>query len=66
MTSRVVRSAVTLALLLCSGVVLCACMTSIAPTTGPSDVVITREQFGTPVGVKVGQTISILWSNIDN
>src|SRR5438445_13166809 len=49
-----------------SGVVLCACLTSTAPTPGSSDVVITRDQFGTTVGVKVGQTIAIPWSNSDN
>ncbi len=41
-------------MLLCGAVVLCACMSAIAPTTGPPDVVITRDQFGTAVGVKDG------------
>src|SRR5437879_3420929 len=49
-----------------SEVVLYACLTSTAPTPDSSDVVITRDQFGTTVGVKVGQTISIPWSNRDN
>ena len=53
-------------MVLSGAVVLCACMRSIAPTSGPADVVITRDQFGTTVGVKVGQTIAIPWSNSDN
>jgi hypothetical protein len=42
-----------------------ACASPVAPG-GPADVVIAREQFGTTVGVKVGQTIAIPWSNSDN
>ena len=63
---QVVGAMFTSAMLLCSGVVACACMRSIAPTTNPSEIVITRDQFGATVGVKVGQTISIPWSNSDN
>ena len=45
-------------MMLCSGPVLAACMPSVAPTP-LADVVITREQFGSTVTVKVGQTFTV-------
>jgi len=61
-----VKRHATFTTLVFSGVVLCACLTSTAPTPESSDVVIARDQFGTTIGVKVGQTMSIPWSNRDN
>jgi predicted secreted protein len=57
---RSLFAAYTAAALLCGGgSITSACASAISPTADASDIVLTREQFGTSVSIKVGNTISI-------